>query len=163
LVVLYCKFKALVFSFKSNLQLKFVILCGVVGMVAQRLLDAQLKKELSTVWPNLCQKTIDLLVTPHKRKYHLHFELSSHAPLHNHLNIPVTQREVLFNDRNYVSSEFLLCLCFHSFLIMVLSCSLQLFDEVSTNNVFSLTINILIPDNKQVPKELKVTKAQLKT
>lgn len=38
------------------------------GMVAQRLCDAELKKELSTVWPNLSQKTMDLLVTPHKRK-----------------------------------------------------------------------------------------------
>uniref|UniRef100_A0A8C4HLT9 Voltage-dependent N-type calcium channel subunit alpha n=1 Tax=Dicentrarchus labrax TaxID=13489 RepID=A0A8C4HLT9_DICLA len=36
------------------------------GMVAQRLSDAELKKELSTVWPNLSQKTVDLLVTPHK-------------------------------------------------------------------------------------------------
>uniref|UniRef100_A0A8C7NAS4 Voltage-dependent N-type calcium channel subunit alpha n=1 Tax=Oncorhynchus kisutch TaxID=8019 RepID=A0A8C7NAS4_ONCKI len=38
------------------------------GMVAQRLSDAELKKELSTVWPSLSQKTMDLLVTPHKRK-----------------------------------------------------------------------------------------------
>ncbi|KAI1900540.1 hypothetical protein AGOR_G00050980 [Albula goreensis] len=36
------------------------------GMVAQRLSDADLKKELATVWPNLSQKTLDLLVTPHK-------------------------------------------------------------------------------------------------
>ncbi|XP_031734152.1 voltage-dependent N-type calcium channel subunit alpha-1B-like isoform X1 [Anarrhichthys ocellatus] len=36
------------------------------GMVAQRLSDAVLKKELSTVWPSLSQKTMDLLVTPHK-------------------------------------------------------------------------------------------------
>ncbi|RVE68803.1 hypothetical protein OJAV_G00095140 [Oryzias javanicus] len=36
------------------------------GMVTQRLLDAELKKELSTVWPSLSQKTMDLLVTPHK-------------------------------------------------------------------------------------------------
>ncbi|KAK5897494.1 hypothetical protein CesoFtcFv8_010552 [Champsocephalus esox] len=35
------------------------------GMVAQRLSDAELKKELSTVWPSLSQKTMDLLVTPH--------------------------------------------------------------------------------------------------
>uniref|UniRef100_A0A8C1XXT2 Voltage-dependent N-type calcium channel subunit alpha n=1 Tax=Cyprinus carpio TaxID=7962 RepID=A0A8C1XXT2_CYPCA len=34
------------------------------GMVAQRLSDAELKKELATVWPNLSQKTMDLLVTP---------------------------------------------------------------------------------------------------
>ncbi|XP_029294653.1 calcium channel, voltage-dependent, N type, alpha 1B subunit, a [Cottoperca gobio] len=36
------------------------------GIVAQRLSDAELKKELSTVWPSLSQKTMDLLVTPHK-------------------------------------------------------------------------------------------------
>ncbi|XP_076021242.1 calcium channel, voltage-dependent, N type, alpha 1B subunit, a [Genypterus blacodes] len=36
------------------------------GMVGQRLRDAELKKELSTVWPNLSTKTMDLLVTPHK-------------------------------------------------------------------------------------------------
>nr|XP_029493342.1 voltage-dependent N-type calcium channel subunit alpha-1B-like [Oncorhynchus nerka] len=36
------------------------------GMVAQRLSDAELKKELSQVWPSLSQKTMDLLVTPHK-------------------------------------------------------------------------------------------------
>uniref|UniRef100_A0A8C7I1G1 Voltage-dependent N-type calcium channel subunit alpha n=1 Tax=Oncorhynchus kisutch TaxID=8019 RepID=A0A8C7I1G1_ONCKI len=36
------------------------------GMVAQRLSDADLKKELSQVWPSLSQKTMDLLVTPHK-------------------------------------------------------------------------------------------------
>ncbi|XP_076854330.1 voltage-dependent N-type calcium channel subunit alpha-1B-like [Brachyhypopomus gauderio] len=36
------------------------------GMVAQRLCDAELKKELATVWPSLSQKTMDLLVTAHK-------------------------------------------------------------------------------------------------
>ncbi|KAM4578198.1 calcium channel, voltage-dependent, N type, alpha 1B subunit, a isoform 1-T1 [Fundulus diaphanus] len=36
------------------------------GMVLQRLMDAELKKEISTVWPSLSQKTMDLLVTPHK-------------------------------------------------------------------------------------------------
>ncbi|XP_060927000.1 calcium channel, voltage-dependent, N type, alpha 1B subunit, a [Limanda limanda] len=36
------------------------------GMVGQRLSDAELKKELSTVWSNLSQKTMNLLVTPHK-------------------------------------------------------------------------------------------------
>ncbi|KAM6965215.1 calcium channel, voltage-dependent, N type, alpha 1B subunit, a [Aplochiton taeniatus] len=36
------------------------------GMVAQRLSDADLKRELATVWPSLSQKTMDLLVTPHK-------------------------------------------------------------------------------------------------
>uniref|UniRef100_A0A3B3STK5 Voltage-dependent N-type calcium channel subunit alpha n=1 Tax=Paramormyrops kingsleyae TaxID=1676925 RepID=A0A3B3STK5_9TELE len=36
------------------------------GVVAQRLCDADLKKEISNVWPSLPQKTLDLLVTPHK-------------------------------------------------------------------------------------------------
>uniref|UniRef100_A0A672FST7 Uncharacterized protein n=1 Tax=Salarias fasciatus TaxID=181472 RepID=A0A672FST7_SALFA len=45
------------------------------GMVAQRLSDAELKKELSTVWPSLSQKTMDLLVTPHKRTYPLRHTL----------------------------------------------------------------------------------------
>ncbi|CAL8297355.1 unnamed protein product [Gadus morhua 'NCC'] len=35
-------------------------------MVAQRMSDAELKKELSTVWSSLSHKTMDLLVTPHK-------------------------------------------------------------------------------------------------
>uniref|UniRef100_A0A8B9LXK6 Voltage-dependent N-type calcium channel subunit alpha n=1 Tax=Astyanax mexicanus TaxID=7994 RepID=A0A8B9LXK6_ASTMX len=42
------------------------IISPPLGMVAQRLCDAELKKELATVWPNLSQKTMDLLVTPHK-------------------------------------------------------------------------------------------------
>ncbi|XP_062269228.1 voltage-dependent N-type calcium channel subunit alpha-1B-like [Platichthys flesus] len=36
------------------------------GVLAQRLCDADLKRELSRVWPNLSQKTVDVLVTPHK-------------------------------------------------------------------------------------------------
>ncbi|XP_045922258.1 voltage-dependent N-type calcium channel subunit alpha-1B isoform X2 [Micropterus dolomieu] len=36
------------------------------GVLAQRLCDADLKRELNRVWPNLSQKTVDLLVTPHK-------------------------------------------------------------------------------------------------
>ncbi|XP_036972795.1 voltage-dependent N-type calcium channel subunit alpha-1B isoform X3 [Acanthopagrus latus] len=36
------------------------------GVLAQHLSDVDLKRELNRVWPNLSQKTIDLLVTPHK-------------------------------------------------------------------------------------------------
>ncbi|XP_029624992.1 voltage-dependent N-type calcium channel subunit alpha-1B isoform X4 [Salmo trutta] len=36
------------------------------GVLAQRLCDADLRKEISRVWPNLPQKTVDLLVTPYK-------------------------------------------------------------------------------------------------
>lgn len=46
--------------------------CVFAGIVAQRLCDAELKKELGTVWPNLSQKTMDLLVTPHKREHPTH-------------------------------------------------------------------------------------------
>lgn len=33
--------------------------------------DAELRKEISSVWANLPQKTLDLLVPPHKRKWSL--------------------------------------------------------------------------------------------
>ncbi|XP_069561822.1 voltage-dependent N-type calcium channel subunit alpha-1B isoform X4 [Brachyistius frenatus] len=36
------------------------------GVLAQHLLDVDLKREINRVWPNLSQKTVDLLVTPHK-------------------------------------------------------------------------------------------------
>ncbi|KAM6902920.1 putative voltage-dependent N-type calcium channel subunit alpha-1B [Xenentodon cancila] len=36
------------------------------GVLAQRLCDIDLRREINRVWPNLSQKTIDLLVTPHK-------------------------------------------------------------------------------------------------
>ncbi|XP_061590464.1 voltage-dependent N-type calcium channel subunit alpha-1B [Cololabis saira] len=36
------------------------------GFLAQQLSDIDLRREINRVWPNLSQKTIDLLVTPHK-------------------------------------------------------------------------------------------------
>ncbi|XP_051536382.1 probable voltage-dependent N-type calcium channel subunit alpha-1B isoform X3 [Myxocyprinus asiaticus] len=36
------------------------------GVLAQRLCDAELRKEINKIWPNLSSKTMDLLVTPHK-------------------------------------------------------------------------------------------------
>ncbi|XP_055369528.1 voltage-dependent N-type calcium channel subunit alpha-1B isoform X3 [Betta splendens] len=36
------------------------------GVLAQQLCDADLKREINRVWPNLSHKTINLLVTPHK-------------------------------------------------------------------------------------------------
>uniref|UniRef100_A0A8C3NIJ7 Voltage-dependent N-type calcium channel subunit alpha n=1 Tax=Geospiza parvula TaxID=87175 RepID=A0A8C3NIJ7_GEOPR len=38
--------------------------------VKQHQCDAELRKEISLVWPNLSQKTLDLLVPPHKRNSH---------------------------------------------------------------------------------------------
>lgn len=43
------------------------------GVLAQCLYDADLKREINRVWPNLSKKTIDLLVTPHKCEQHLCF------------------------------------------------------------------------------------------
>uniref|UniRef100_A0A8C2KCU6 Voltage-dependent N-type calcium channel subunit alpha n=1 Tax=Cyprinus carpio TaxID=7962 RepID=A0A8C2KCU6_CYPCA len=37
------------------------------GVLAQRLCDAELRKEINKIWSNLSSKTVDLLVTPHKR------------------------------------------------------------------------------------------------
>ncbi|XP_030625015.1 voltage-dependent N-type calcium channel subunit alpha-1B [Chanos chanos] len=36
------------------------------GVLAQRLCDADLRREINKVWPNLSSKTVDLLVPPHK-------------------------------------------------------------------------------------------------
>ncbi|XP_035382876.1 voltage-dependent N-type calcium channel subunit alpha-1B isoform X5 [Electrophorus electricus] len=36
------------------------------GVLAQRLCDADLRREINKVWPSLSAKTVDLLVTPHK-------------------------------------------------------------------------------------------------
>ncbi|XP_060791513.1 voltage-dependent N-type calcium channel subunit alpha-1B isoform X4 [Neoarius graeffei] len=36
------------------------------GALAQRLCDADLRREINKVWPSLSSKTVDLLVTPHK-------------------------------------------------------------------------------------------------
>uniref|UniRef100_A0A8C3RGN9 Voltage-dependent N-type calcium channel subunit alpha n=1 Tax=Cyanoderma ruficeps TaxID=181631 RepID=A0A8C3RGN9_9PASS len=41
--------------------------------VKQHQCDAELRKEISLVWPNLSQKTLDLLVPPHKRKCFKHW------------------------------------------------------------------------------------------
>uniref|UniRef100_A0AAY4EQZ1 Voltage-dependent N-type calcium channel subunit alpha n=1 Tax=Denticeps clupeoides TaxID=299321 RepID=A0AAY4EQZ1_9TELE len=38
------------------------------GVLAQRLCDADLRREINRVWPSLSQKTVELLVTPPKRK-----------------------------------------------------------------------------------------------
>lgn len=54
------------------------IWCGMFvgaspGVLAQRLCDADLKREINRVWPSLSQKTVDLLVTPHKCEPHIGF------------------------------------------------------------------------------------------
>ncbi|XP_056303118.1 voltage-dependent N-type calcium channel subunit alpha-1B [Danio aesculapii] len=36
------------------------------GVLAQRICDAELRKEINKIWPSLSSKTVDLLVTPHK-------------------------------------------------------------------------------------------------
>lgn len=40
----------------------------VTGGADKQQMDAELRKEMMAIWPNLSQKTLDLLVTPHKCK-----------------------------------------------------------------------------------------------
>lgn len=42
--------------------------CPAAAGTKQHQCDAELRKEISSVWANLPQKTLDLLVPPHKRK-----------------------------------------------------------------------------------------------
>ncbi|XP_071330061.1 voltage-dependent P/Q-type calcium channel subunit alpha-1A isoform X3 [Trachinotus anak] len=39
---------------------------GTEGGIDKHQMDAELRKEMMAIWPNLSQKTLDLLVTPHK-------------------------------------------------------------------------------------------------
>lgn len=41
---------------------------GHPGGADKHQMDAELRKEMMAIWPNLSQKTLDLLVTPHKGK-----------------------------------------------------------------------------------------------
>lgn len=44
-------------------------LCArIAGGADKQQMDAELRKEMMAIWPNLSQKTLDLLVTPHKCK-----------------------------------------------------------------------------------------------
>lgn len=47
--------------------------------ILQHQCDAELRKEISLVWPNLSQKTLDLLVPPHKRKWPISLGNCLHA------------------------------------------------------------------------------------
>lgn len=64
-------------------------MCGHIsaGVLAQRLNDVELKRELNQVWPSLSQKTIDLLVTPHKCEIHFCLGQICYEALHYN-NLP---------------------------------------------------------------------------
>ncbi|KAK0147765.1 Voltage-dependent P/Q-type calcium channel subunit alpha-1A [Merluccius polli] len=53
---------------------------GAEGGVDKHQMDAELRKEMIAIWPNLSQKTLDLLVTPHKCK----LQRVGHGVLHLH-------------------------------------------------------------------------------
>uniref|UniRef100_A0A671Q3B8 Voltage-dependent N-type calcium channel subunit alpha n=1 Tax=Sinocyclocheilus anshuiensis TaxID=1608454 RepID=A0A671Q3B8_9TELE len=57
------------------------------GVLAQRLCDAELRKEINKIWSNLSSKTVDLLVTPHKRIINDIFHLSDSAWFYNELTV----------------------------------------------------------------------------
>lgn len=40
-----------------------------VGGIDKHQMDAELRKEMMAIWPNLSQKALDLLVTPHKGEF----------------------------------------------------------------------------------------------
>lgn len=40
----------------------------LLGGADKHQMDAELRKEMMAIWPNLSQKNLDLLVTPHKCK-----------------------------------------------------------------------------------------------
>lgn len=45
------------------------LVCWIcLGGIDKHQMDAELRKEMMAIWPNLSQKTLDLLVTPHKCK-----------------------------------------------------------------------------------------------
>lgn len=41
---------------------------ALTGGADKHQMDAELRKEMMAIWPNLSQKNLDLLVTPHKCK-----------------------------------------------------------------------------------------------
>lgn len=46
-----------------------VCICNIyLGGIDKHQMDAELRKEMMAIWPNLSQKTLDLLVPPHKGK-----------------------------------------------------------------------------------------------
>lgn len=47
----------------------YACICWIyLGGIDKHQMDAELRKEMMAIWPNLSQKTLDLLVTPHKCK-----------------------------------------------------------------------------------------------
>lgn len=50
------------------LQILNLLSPNIVGGADKQQMDAELRKEMMAIWPNLSQKTLDLLVTPHKCK-----------------------------------------------------------------------------------------------
>lgn len=52
----------------SGSVLSFACVRGHPGGADKHQMDAELRKEMMAIWPNLSQKTLDLLVTPHKGK-----------------------------------------------------------------------------------------------
>lgn len=40
-----------------------------IGGIDKHQMDAELRKEMMAIWPNLSQKALDLLVTPHKGEF----------------------------------------------------------------------------------------------
>uniref|UniRef100_A0A8C7KZZ0 Voltage-dependent N-type calcium channel subunit alpha n=1 Tax=Oncorhynchus kisutch TaxID=8019 RepID=A0A8C7KZZ0_ONCKI len=110
------------------------------GVLAQRLCDSDLRKEISRVWPNLPPKTIDLLVTPYKSKprwwcecvcvcvkgcdyVYTHIYTHTHARLHNStlaLILSPPMPSTGSGEKTTSASTFLHCSLLPSFLLLYL-------------------------------------------
>lgn len=83
------------------------------GVLVQRLYDADLKREISRVWPSLPQKTVDLLVTPHKcQQTQIHVVLCGHTVV-----ISASIKLSNFGVLQDLSARTLGCLCCFTFAI----------------------------------------------
>lgn len=59
------------------------------GGIDKHQMDAELRKEMIAIWPNLSQKTLDLLVTPHKGE--LQSMAATWRPLFRHVSLHATR------------------------------------------------------------------------
>uniref|UniRef100_A0A7N8XPT5 Calcium channel, voltage-dependent, P/Q type, alpha 1A subunit, b n=1 Tax=Mastacembelus armatus TaxID=205130 RepID=A0A7N8XPT5_9TELE len=73
------------------------------GGIDKQQMDAELRKEMMAIWPNLSQKTLDLLVTPHKCKLQ---SMGAGATVWLGCSHPVPPRASTFSSRHLRTASF---------------------------------------------------------
>uniref|UniRef100_A0A8C7XSR3 Voltage-dependent P/Q-type calcium channel subunit alpha-1A n=1 Tax=Oryzias sinensis TaxID=183150 RepID=A0A8C7XSR3_9TELE len=76
------------------------------GGIDKHQMDSELRKEMMAIWPNLSQKTLDLLVTPHKCKFWM--VLVDHDSNMDSLNTIVLPKNSSTRERAHQTLEFLI-------------------------------------------------------